>query len=70
MTALNRITATGFPPQGLHAGRRVQVALGNTVLRGKMRRQDAAYPNVEIIELDDGRMVLGSECKWRGSIDG
>lgn len=69
MTALNRITATDFPPQGPLAGRRVDVVLAYTQrTRGQVVRQDAEYPDVTIIRLDDGRFVLGGECQFRGAI--
>lgn len=72
MTALGRITADSFPPQGKLLGRKVRVVLNHKppVLGGTLVRQDIAYPHVEIIQLDNGRFVLGTECDWRGTIDG
>ncbi|WP_376960083.1 hypothetical protein ABNQ39_20445 [Azospirillum sp. A26] len=61
------ITHNTFPKQGRFLGRRVRVAFNydtaNAVL-GTVRREDDEAPGRMIIELDDGRLVLSTECQY------
>jgi len=61
------VSASKFPKQGAHLGRRVKVCfkynLGNTI-PGLCVRDDLDSPFVSIFHLDDGRYVLGTECQY------
>lgn len=62
------ITATDFPKQGALAGKRVSVCFRHDTLRaveGVVLRDDAEEPFRRIIHLDDGRVVLDTECQFR-----
>lgn len=62
------ITHNTFPKQGSWLGRRCKVCFGYdtryTVL-GAVRREDMEEPGLMIIELDDGRLVLSTECQYQ-----
>lgn len=62
------ITHNTFPKQGSWLGRRCKVCFdydaSNTVL-GTVRREDMEEPGRMIIELDDGRLVLSTECQYQ-----
>lgn len=62
------ITHNTFPKQGSWLGRRCKVCFdydtSNTVL-GTIRREDVEEPGCMIIELDDGRLVLSTECQYQ-----
>lgn len=62
------ITHNTFPKQGSWLGRRCKVCFdydtSHTVL-GTVRRVDMEEPGRMIIELDDGRLVLSTECQYQ-----
>ena len=61
------ITATEFPKQGALAGKRVAVCFRHDtsrVVEGVVLRDDADEPHRRIIHLDDGRVVLDTECQF------
>lgn len=58
---------TKFPKQGMHLGLRVRVTFGYDVGRaigGKVVRDDSEEPWRTIIQLDDGRYVMATECQY------
>ncbi|ENZ77970.1 MULTISPECIES: hypothetical protein [Ralstonia] len=62
------ITAMEFPKQGGHAGKRVEVCFQQDttrVIEGVVLREDVEEPFRTIIHLDDGRVVLDTECQFR-----
>jgi hypothetical protein len=65
------ITATTFPKQGKWVGKRVRVQFhyGPDELIGKFIRVDMESPYATIIQLDDGRVVLGEECQYSGPLE-
>ncbi len=57
-----------FPEQGRDLNKQAMVAFGyqlDTVLPGKVVRDDVEEPFRTIIALEDGRYVLGTECQYR-----
>ncbi len=67
MGAVPTIGHDRFPRQGHLIGHRVSVCFASEPDRttgGVMVRQDDELPYVEIIRLDDGRLVLTAECLW------
>lgn len=62
-----RLETTTYPPQGSYLGARCEVVF-NYDLRfrtlGTVIRDDTASPGLLIIQLDDGRVVLSTECQW------
>lgn len=60
------ITATDFPVQGIHLRSRAKVLFhfGGPELLGTIVRDDMSAPFRTIIQLDDGRFVLSSECQY------
>ncbi len=55
-----------FPTQ-VFIGQRVRLTFGCDFSRwteGELVRCDAGPPNVLIFRLDDGRLVLGTECQY------
>jgi hypothetical protein len=57
-----------FPRQGDMAGQPVLVCFAydpSHTVRGVMVRNDVEEPGVEIIQLEDGRYVLTTECQWQ-----
>lgn len=64
------VPTVGFdrmPTQGWLIGRRVRVCFNYDTTRtvmGTVVRDDAEAPFVAIISLDDGRVVLTSECQY------
>jgi hypothetical protein len=64
------ITATTFPTQGRWALEhcRVEVCFNfdpSVTLHGFFVRHDTEEPYIGIIQLDDGRYVLETECQFR-----
>ncbi|CAE6754391.1 hypothetical protein [Paraburkholderia aspalathi] len=62
------ITATDFPKQGALAGKRVAVCFhhdASRAIEGVVLRDDAEEPFRRIIHLDDGRVVLDTECQFQ-----
>ena len=57
-----------YPKQGTYLNKNVLVTFHYDTEReqkGKILRDDDDDPYRIIILLDDGRVVLGSECQWR-----
>ncbi|RDU94566.1 hypothetical protein [Trinickia dinghuensis] len=62
------ISATEFPQQGARAGKRVLVCFHHDTSRaieGVVLRDDAEEPFRRVIHLDDGRVVLDTECQFQ-----
>lgn len=62
------ISATEFPKQGALAGKRVAVCFHYDTARtieGVVLRDDIEEPFLRIIHLDDGRVVLDTECQFQ-----
>lgn len=61
------IAADRFPKQGSYLNARVNVCFhydtSKTVM-GTVIRDDAEEPGIAIINLDDGRTLLTTECQW------
>lgn len=60
-----------FPTQGDLVGHRAQVCFHYDTsqrIGGTFKRDDTEDPFLTVIELDDGRVILGSECQY--SIEG
>ena len=61
------INFTSFPKQGAHVGARVRVVFQydtTLYMTGTILRDDAEAPFRTIIKLDDGRLVLSTECQY------
>lgn len=61
------ITATDFPQQGAMAGKRVVVCFHRDTSRtveGVVLRDDVEEPFRRVIHLDDGRVLLDTECQF------
>lgn len=56
-----------FPEQGSWKGRRCKVCFnyGSETIWGVIVRDDREPPNRTIIQLDDGRFILASECQFQ-----
>ena len=68
MGSIRTISATAFPRQGPHLKKRCEVVFhfDTTVkLYGTCIRDDYEDPWLTIIHLDDGRVVLATECQYR-----
>lgn len=62
-----------MPKQGWLFGARTDVCFNfdtSRILRGTIVRYDGEEPWVTIISLDNGRVVLGTECQYSPSKDG
>lgn len=63
----SKVVNANFPVQGDYLGRRVKVCfnhdLRNSIL-GTIVRDDITGPGLTIINLDDGRSVLSTECQY------
>ena len=67
MSAVKNITFDGFPKQGGHLGLKVKVCFHfdpSRVIMGIVVRDDIEEPFVTIVELEDGRCVLSTECHY------
>ncbi len=66
MGSVPTITASSFPTQGtaLHTRARVRFHYGPEEFYGIVVRHDMEAPFLTIIALDNGRMVLGTECQY------
>ncbi len=56
-----------FPKQGSMWGKRVKVCFNydtDRTIGGKIVRDDVTLPYVTIIQLDDGKFVLSTECQF------
>ena len=57
-----------FPKQGDYLGKVVEVCFNydtTKTLRGKIVRDDMEEPYRTIIELENGKYILGTECQYR-----
>lgn len=66
MGNVETITARRFPKQGDWLGRRTRVCFHydtSQQLGGRVVRDDGEAPWVTIIQLDNGRYVLATECQ-------
>jgi len=57
-----------FPKQGDLIGRDVEVGFNRDIsklINGRIVRDDIQEPYRTIIQLSDGRYVLGTECQYR-----
>lgn len=64
---IDSISADRWPEQGNFLGARVQVCFHYDTSRlfdGIVLRDDAEEPGRMIIQLDNGRVVLSTECQW------
>ena len=60
------ITHSTFPPQSDWVGKEVEVCFHydtKNIVSGKIVREDKTSP-VMIIQLEDGRFVLATECQY------
>lgn len=68
MGVVQGISFDSFPRQGSYLGRRVRVCFnydtGRTI-GGVCIRDDAEAPGLTILRLDDGRVVLSTECQYQ-----
>lgn len=67
MGCVANVGACIFPKQGEFIGKRVGVCFNydtSDVVSGVVVRDDADAPGVMIIALDNGRVVLATECQW------
>lgn len=67
MGCVASITHNTFPTQTDKVGRPVRVLIHYdtiNVLRGTIVRDDATDPFQTIIKLDDGRIILATECQY------
>jgi hypothetical protein len=56
-----------FPKQGMWIKKRVKVCFNYDAdhhVMGTIVRDDAEYPHKTIIQLDDDRVVLATECQY------
>lgn len=63
----DNISIDRFPAQGKWKGKRVRVSFHydtGRVAEGVIIRDDEEAPHVTIIQLDDGRAVLTTECHY------
>lgn len=67
MGIAKNISATEWPKQGDYLGRRCRVCFKydtSQEVMGTIVRDDAEEPCLTIIRLDDGRVVLATECMF------
>lgn len=67
MGCVSTITKYGFPKQSEFVNRRVEVCFHydtSKFVNGTIIRDDREEPFETIIQLDDGRTVLGTECQY------
>jgi hypothetical protein len=67
MGCVATITASMFPKQSSHLGRRVRVCFHYDTSKtelGTVVRDDEQEPFVTIISLDSKRVVLATECQY------
>lgn len=57
-----------YPAQGRYLHKRCEVVFDYDTrhrVTGTVIRDDTTAPGLLIIQLDDGRVVLSTECQWR-----
>lgn len=61
------ITATAFPPQSAFVGKPTFVCFhyGNEEFKAEIIRDDTDEPFRTVLKLEDGRVVLGTECQYK-----
>lgn len=67
MGTVATITATSFPKQSRDLNRKVQVCFHydtTRLLDAKIIRDDLDPPYLTIFQLDDGRVVMATECQY------
>lgn len=65
MGVVPNISSASWPKQGEWLGRRTRVCFhydASKIINGTIVRDDAEVPFVTVILLDDGRVVLATEC--------
>ena len=68
MGEVSTISFDSFPKQGIYKACRVRVCFNYDSSRsvdGTVIRDDAEEPGRMIIQLDDGRVVLSTECMYQ-----
>ena len=58
----------GYPKQGSYLNRQVKVCFNydtSKTVKGTIIRDDETAPGLMIINLDDGRTVLSTECQYQ-----
>lgn len=64
----NNIKYDKFPVQTKYSGKKVEVCFNydtSSMVKGVIVRDDKEKPLRTIIELVDGKFVLGTECQYR-----
>ena len=67
MGVVENISADRWPTQGCYLGARVEVCFHYDTsrrFRGIVLRDDAEEPGRMVIQLDNGRVVLATECQF------
>ena len=67
MGCRNNITHNTFPKQGSFLGQNVNVCFHydtNNIIKGKCIRDDVEEPSLTIFQLENGRVVLSTECQY------
>lgn len=62
------VNVDSYPKQGQHLGKRVVVIFEYDTrhpFEGEIIRYDSTAPFVGVIKLDNGRVVLMTECQYR-----
>jgi hypothetical protein len=68
MGVVKGISIDEFPKQSNWLGRNVTVCFNydtSRTIKGTIIRDDAEEPNVMIIQLENGRIVLATECMYQ-----
>lgn len=67
MGAIPQIRAGSFPRQSPNKGKRVAVRFHSdpTEFHGTCIRDDFCLPFVTIFHLDNGRVILSTECRYK-----
>jgi hypothetical protein len=68
MGCVDNITAEKYPKQGAYLNTRVRVCFNfnaSETFLGVVIRDDAEAPGRMIIKLDNGRVLLATECQWQ-----
>lgn len=67
MGCVENISAYNFPKQSEYVNRRVKVCFHydtSKLFGGKIVRDDREEPFETIIQMDDGRIIRGTECQY------